>query len=290
MAIHHFEPQIRCFHSLDLLESTTHSFVSNDDWERHLCALIIIANTDAALRREAVSPEATEINVGLWHLGVGDEQPGPEDWLGEDVKDGIGNDLLVDIEDTGSVSDSPDAAMMSGLFKRPDSLEDSHWIGSPEEESVSRDGSKELANVAALAESHSTSVDDQVPNDDKVSDAGNGIPAPLLCTAVAVSSEETSKNHDQISNNSHEHVATVEASEEHKIEEEKRSGDGPVNITSPVDLAVDVVVSGWNAFLVVLCGVGVLPRDTVLGGHTIVRYGSGDGDESSDDMVKAAGL
>lgn len=96
-----------------------------------LRALIIIANTDAALRGESVSPEATEINIGLRHLCVSNEEPCTEDWLGKNVKYGIGNNLLVDIEDERSVSDGPDAVKISELFKRSHRLNNSHRVSSP---------------------------------------------------------------------------------------------------------------------------------------------------------------
>jgi hypothetical protein len=99
--------------------------------EEALRALVIIANTDAALRGESVSPEATEINIGLRHLCMSKKEPCTEDWLGKNVKYGIGNNLLVDIEDKRSVSDGPDAVKILELFKTSHRLNDSHRVSSP---------------------------------------------------------------------------------------------------------------------------------------------------------------
>jgi hypothetical protein len=38
---------------------------------------------------------------------VGEEEPGTEDGLGEDVEDGVGNDLLVNVHVAGAISDTP---------------------------------------------------------------------------------------------------------------------------------------------------------------------------------------
>lgn len=166
----------------------------------------------------------------------------------------------------------------------------SHWVRSPKEERVSRDGNEELANAAALTESACTTVDNQVPDDDKVGNASNSVPSPLLCSSCAVGSEQTSDDHDQVSNNSHEHCATVHACKEHKVDEKKRSGNRPIDVTGPVNLAVDIVVGWWDALLVVLGDRVVLPGDTGLGCHTKVGNCSCDGNQGSDDVVETAFL
>lgn len=48
---------------------------------------------------------------------MGEEEPGTEDGLGEDVKDGVGDDLLVNGGGAGAVSDTPDTENgVSGWF------------------------------------------------------------------------------------------------------------------------------------------------------------------------------
>lgn len=165
-----------------------------------------------------------------------------------------------------------------------------HWVGGPQKKGVSRDGSKELANAAALAESTGTAVDDQVPDDNKVGNASNGVPSPLLCSSRAVGSEKAGDDHDQVSNDGHEHSATVHSGEEHEIEEQKRGGNSPINVASPVHLAVDIVVSWWDALLVMLGDRVVLPGDTGLGCHTEVGDCSGDGNQGGDDVVETTFL
>jgi hypothetical protein len=70
---------------------------------------IILTDADSALRVEAVGPEAVELNVALGHLGVGDQEPCTEDTLGKDVKDSVGDDLAVNTNDAGTISQTPNA-------------------------------------------------------------------------------------------------------------------------------------------------------------------------------------
>lgn len=77
--------------------------------QRHLSTLIVITDADSALTRETLGPEATNVNVGLWDAGVGEQEPGTENWLSEDVKNSVGNDLLVDVHVAAAVGNTPDA-------------------------------------------------------------------------------------------------------------------------------------------------------------------------------------
>jgi hypothetical protein len=75
----------------------------------HLSTLIILTNTDSTLAADTVGPEATKLNLSLGHALVGEEQPSTEDRLGEQVKDGVGNDLLVDGHLAGAIGNTPNA-------------------------------------------------------------------------------------------------------------------------------------------------------------------------------------
>lgn len=78
-------------------------------WIMHLSTLLVVTNTDVALRVEAVRPEATEVDVGLRHAGVAEEEPETENGLGEDIKNSVGDDLSVNAGLAGTVSNTPDA-------------------------------------------------------------------------------------------------------------------------------------------------------------------------------------
>lgn len=79
----------------------------------HLRTLVIVTNTDGTLATETLRPESTNVNVGLWDARVGEQEPCTEDGLGQDVEDGVGDDLLVNVKVAGSVSNAPDAAELS---------------------------------------------------------------------------------------------------------------------------------------------------------------------------------
>lgn len=76
----------------------------------------------------------------------------------------------------------------------------------------------------------------------------------------------------------------VETSEEGKVEKEKWSGDGPVDIASPEELAVDVLDVADLGDLVPMGVLDVLPADAVVGGHGKVGDSGGGGDEGGDDV------
>lgn len=65
--------------------------------------------------REAVLYEdqySTDIEIRLHPPGhgvMGKQKPEAEDGLGEDVKDGVGHDLSIDIDVAGAISNTPDA-------------------------------------------------------------------------------------------------------------------------------------------------------------------------------------
>lgn len=82
----------------------------------HLSTLVIVTDTDSALAAHAVGPEAANVNVSLWHAHVGKEEPSAEDWLGKDVENGVGNDLLIDVHVAAAVSNTPDARELLALL------------------------------------------------------------------------------------------------------------------------------------------------------------------------------
>jgi len=243
----------------------------NPQTRGNLCALIVIADAESALSAQSMGPEATEFNVGLGEFGVGEEEPEAKDWFGEDVKDGIGKDFLVDAEEAGSISHSPN-----------------DWVGSPDEKGVEGDGGEEFASLAALCGSLWAAIDNEVPDDEEVGDAGNGVPAPFLGGVVTICGEEAGQDHDEISEDEQDNVAAAEASQKGEVEEEQWGGQAPVDIASPEDLAVDVLVGVWDSVLVVLSLASVVVVNAGSIGHCKVRNCGNNGDQSGDNMVETA--
>lgn len=165
-----------------------------------------------------------------------------------------------------------------------------HWVDSPDDEREASNGSKELADLAALGHGLAASVDSELPDDDEVGNAGNSIPSPLLwCRARSEGSEEAGQDHDEISHHGDEDVSSVEASKQAQVEEEERRGDGPIDVTSPVDLTIDITGGVWDV-LVGLAGLDVVQADTVTAGHGEVGAGGEGHDESGNDVIETLGL
>merc|ERR1739838_356565 len=205
-------------------------------WMRRLSALVVVTDADLALAAEALRPEAAELNVALRHALVGEQEPGTEDRLGEDVKDGVGDDLLVRVHVAGAVSNTPDDG-----------------VDGPDDEDEATNGSEEVADLATLVHGHAAAVVGELPDNDEVSNAGNGVPAPLLRGALsAVGGEETSQDHDQISDDGDQDAAAVHASEQAQVEQQERGGNGPVDVTGVVDLTVDVVGGVRDVLVIVM--------------------------------------
>ena len=223
----------------------------------HLSTLLIVTNTYGALTK-AVGPVATNVGADLRDALVRDEEPCAKDNLGHDIEDSVGNDLGVNRDLASTIGDTPDTGKESVKTRTEVQQINVHGVGSPEDQGESSNRSKERGDLATLSHSLSTAVKSQVPDDDEVGEAGNGVVSPLGWVVLgAESSEKTGQDHDDVSNDGQKGVSTVETSEEAEIEEEKRGGDGPVDVTSPVNLAIDVL-GGVRDVLVLLSDDGVV--------------------------------
>lgn len=128
-----------------------------------------------------------------------------------------------------------------------------------------------------------------MPDDKKVGNAADGVPAPFLGSVfLAKGGEETGEDHDEIGDNGHESVGAIDSSQKTEIEEEKRRGDGPIDVASVVDLAALQVV-GAGQLAVVVLDLCAVEASGITGGHGKVGERGGDCDEGGDDMVEAAG-
>jgi hypothetical protein len=162
-------------------------------------------------------------------------------------------------------------------------------VQSPEDQGEATNGSKELAGAVILAQDCATTGDDQLPEDNEIGEAGDGIPAPLLAISAAEGGEETSENHDYICDNGDEEVGSVHASEETEVEEEEWSSDGPVNVSGPEDLAVNML-NGVRAVLVDFLHDDVRVSVSVTSCHSEVGNGSENCNEGSQDVEESFGL
>ena len=183
-----------------------------------MCTVI---NADGTLVRESMSPEA--INSGSL-LAVSEQEPETEDGLGQDVKNSISDDLGIDTPLAGSISNSPD-----------------NWVQGPENKCEETNGCEEPGSLVILGGYRTTTWDGEQVDNDKVSSTCHGIVCPLLTIRSSEGCKETEENHQDVGNDGNEDVGSVQACEECKVEKEERCGDGPINVSCPIDLSVDVL-------------------------------------------------
>lgn len=95
-----------------LIVSVVFHNLSDDDISMRRLSTVVL-ETNSTLATEAVGPEATEIDVGLGDVGVGDQEPETEDGLGENVKNSVGNDLSINGELARAIGDTPNTTTIS---------------------------------------------------------------------------------------------------------------------------------------------------------------------------------
>lgn len=99
--------------------------------------LVIITDAELALTGQSVGPVSAKLNICLRHVGMGQQQPGAKDWLGKNVKNGIGNDFSVNAGLAGTIGNTPDTIpqLAYACYRKENHLiwkdSDSHWISSP---------------------------------------------------------------------------------------------------------------------------------------------------------------
>jgi hypothetical protein len=69
---------------------------------------VIVTKAESTLTVETVGPEAAKVNISLTELSVGDDQPGTEDGLSKNIENGVGDDLAVNTDTAGAISEAPD--------------------------------------------------------------------------------------------------------------------------------------------------------------------------------------
>lgn len=228
---------------------------------RHLSLVVI--KTNVALSGNAMAPEALN---GRSILGMGEQEPEAKDWLGKDVKNSISNDLSINRPLSGSIRDTPD-----------------NRVQGPENKCEASNSSEELGGSIALGSHSTTSTNSKDVNDEEVGNACHGVPAPCDALLGSEGSEETSENHDDVRDDGDEDVSSGETGEEGEVEEEERSGERPIDVAGPEDLAEDVL-KGVVDVLVGFPDDNMCVAGTFTGCHGEVGEGSEGGDQGGDDV------
>lgn len=161
-------------------------------------------------------------------------------------------------------------------------------VDNPEDQSSNGNGAKETGNSSAASSGGSRSRDSDVPDGEDKGDKTDRVPTPLLSSVgVANSRESTGKNEDDIGDNGHDGVGTINTSQQAQLENENRRGERPVDIASPEDLATDVVV-GVGDVLVVVSHAGAVVVRGLARCHGEVGQGGDDCGEGAQEVEHAA--
>jgi len=78
----------------------------------HLSSLIVVADTDGTLSAGTVGPVATNLGCGFAVLASSGDDPEAENSLGQDIEDGVDDDLGTDLDLPGATSSTPDAVTL----------------------------------------------------------------------------------------------------------------------------------------------------------------------------------
>lgn len=228
--------------------------------------LIVITNSQRTLTVESMAPETLN---RLRRSSMSKQEPETKDGLSKNIKNSISNDLRINTPLASTITDTPD-----------------NGVESPEDQSEATDGSKELGGSVVLGQRSTTTRDDELVDDDEVCDASNSIVSPLLAIILAKGSKETKENHDDVRNDGDEDACSIHASKESKVQEQERSGQAPVNVAGPEDLAEDVV-DGVGDVIVCFLNDDVGEGVSVSGSHGEVGDGCEGGDEGGDNVEES---
>lgn len=112
-----------------------------------------------------------------------------------------------------------------------------------------------------------------MPDGKDEADDANSVPSPLLSSVgMSDSRESTGKDKDDIGDDGHDGVSTVNTSQQAKLDNQNRCRNGPVDVARPEDLATDIVV-GVGDVLVVVSHAGAVEVRGLAGSHGEVGQG-----------------
>lgn len=231
----------------------------SDGWVGLGLRTLVIIDADGTLVAQAMAPPAIDHRGGI--PAVREQQPEAKDGLGQDVEDGVGDDLAVDGPDARSFGQAPHDGVQG-----------------PEDQGVADQGGEELRGARILGAHGPTAGNGQLVDDDEVRQTRDGVPAPFLAGAVAEGGEETGQNHGDVGGEGDEGVGAAETGQEGQVEQDERGGDGAVDVASPEDLSEDVLDRGGGVL------VGFLDHDvretvSITRGHGEVGERGKEGDE-----------
>lgn len=85
-------------------------------WVKHIhFSLGTIANANGTFLGKAIGPETFNGSSGARHLVMRSQQPESEDGLGQNIEDGVADDLSIHVHQAGSITNAPNTEVSSVL-------------------------------------------------------------------------------------------------------------------------------------------------------------------------------
>ena len=162
-----------------------------------------------------------------------------------------------------------------------------HWVDSPAEEGVATNSAKESLGLAVLAGNGSSAVNCELVDYSEVCNASNGKPSPLLSATVTESSKETSQDHNEVCDDGNKDICTRQTSKERKIQEQEWRSEKPIDISCPVDLAVDYLICIRHVLVMRLFNCNFVIGNALANSHGEVGEESEGRDESRQNVEQA---
>lgn len=241
---------------------------------------LFVATSDGAVAASTIGsasgsvldePVREDVVVTL-AVRVNHQQEEGEADLGSNVKDTVGDDLGIDRDLVGTLSKTEDDRVSGpegGSHDREEVEKTSGLSGS------------ERGSFGATGEEDPEDADEERARNTELGPSGDFTIVP---SSRGFTGEETSDDHADVEEDDEDAVSRGKTGEEGERDEEQRSGEEPVDVSSVEDLSEDVVLLGSLA--VVVSGD---VRDTLAGSHSEVRD-HGDTENSSREPVEKPGL
>jgi len=217
---------------------------------------LVVADTDGTLSTSTVGPVTTNLGSGVAVFASSGDNPETENSLGENIEDSVDDDLGANLNLPSGTSSTPD-----------------NNVDDPKDQRSDRDRAKESGNFGTASSRGSSAVDSDVPNGKDKADDADSIPSPLLSSVgMSDSRESTSEDKDDIGDDGHDGVTTINTSQQAKLNNQNGCRESPINVACPEDLATDIVV-GVGDVLVVVSYAGAVEVRGLTGSHGEVGQG-----------------
>lgn len=145
------------------------------------------------------------------------QQPGTEDWLGQEVKYSVGDDLTIHSGDLRALGNTPNTNVISTCYEGKIKKYNLHGINGPDNEGEQRQCPKESPSSVIFIGHGVAALVPELVDDSQEGYTGNRVPAPSLGLQVAEGGEERGQGHYHIGYDNDEDAIAAQPSEKSQI-------------------------------------------------------------------------